>query len=86
MISSLLRRIVAAAVAVGSGILLLIALSRSHKVYDADAAAIGLRSFTTIGERQLVIDTTFSGVRRIGNALHSTYDRSTPRGKRACPT
>ncbi len=39
-----------------------------------------------ITDRELVIDTTFTGVVREGSALHFTYDRSKPAGKRACPT
>jgi len=63
---------------------------RGHEVYDlADEvdAAIGLVSTSTISERQLVIDSTFSGVQRKEGELWSTYDRTAERtGKQACPT
>ena len=80
------RRFLAAVVAAGAGSLLLIGLLRGHKVYEAGAAGFGLLSFQRIAERQLVIDATFSGVLRRGVRLHSTYDRTVTRGKRACPS
>ena len=57
-----------------------------HKVYDAEADDFGVPAFLRISERQLVIDSTFSGVERKGDRLYSTYDRSQPRAKRSCPT
>ena len=39
-----------------------------------------------ITDRELVIDTTFTGVVREGGKLHFTYDLNKPAGKRACPT
>jgi len=57
-----------------------------HKVYDAEAEEWGLVAFHKIGERKLVEDATFGGVARRGQKLYSTYDRTKPRGKQACPT
>ena len=78
---------------IGFGVVLTIALVflivgsvRSHKVLDKDAEDFGFLAYYKISERQLVIDATFSGVARRGTQLISTYDRSEPRGKRACPT
>ena len=42
--------------------------------------------YEEISDAQLVIDATFSGVLRRGANLYSTYDRSEPAGRRACPT
>jgi hypothetical protein len=63
-------------------------LSRSHVVYDKGAAEFGMDDPIRITEKQLNADATFSGVessRKTGKML-STYDRSQPPGKRACPT
>jgi hypothetical protein len=57
-----------------------------HKVYDSVADDFGIPAFLRISERQLVIDSTFSGVERKNGRLYSTYDRSQPRAKRSCPT
>jgi len=66
--------------------LLVVGIVRGHKVYDADAEEIGLVAFHRISDRQLVIDATFGGVARRAEKLYSTYDRTQPRGKQACPT
>lgn len=60
----------------------------TYKVYDEDDefAEFGLLTFTKISDRQLAEDATFTGVVRVGVRLYSTYDRSQPRGKKACPT
>jgi hypothetical protein len=63
-------------------VLILVGLKRSHKVYEEGEDML----FHRIGERALVIDATFSGVKREGNKLFTTYDRSQGAGKRACPT
>jgi hypothetical protein len=69
---------------------LLIAARGTHdvRVMDAEelAEVLGVAPFETISERQLVIDATFTGVVHRGGALYSTYDRSAPPRKRACPT
>ena len=62
---------------------------RSHKVYDepdGDFAEFGIVTFNTIGGLELVVDATFTGTMRKDGKFYSTYDRSAPRGKRACPT
>ena len=59
---------------------------RSHKVYDPETEKFGIETFDWINERQLVEDATFSGTIREKGKLYSTYDRSQPVGKRACPT
>jgi hypothetical protein len=86
MISPALRVKVAAFAVVAGVILLGAGLRRTHKVYAPDAGQFGVIGVATIGERQLVIDATFSGVQRKRDRLCSTYDRSAPHGKRACPT
>ena len=75
--------IVAAAAAVG---LLAAGAFRTHAVYDPDAAEFGIALSTNITDWQMVVDSTFSGVARRNGKLYSTYDRSQPVGKRACPT
>jgi hypothetical protein len=62
---------------------------RTYKVYDKkdDAfAEFGMATFSRVNDRQLVEDATFTGVTRDGEKLFSTYDRTVPRGKKACPT
>jgi hypothetical protein len=60
--------------------------ARKHKVYDNLKEEFGLRSYSDISEYQLVVDATFSGTIRRGNELFSTYDRTGPKKKVACPT
>ncbi len=76
-----------------SGVLLLVACvllaagaTWKHRVYDADSDDWGLVTFTRLSDKDLVIDATFGGVTRESGKLYSTYDRSQPRTKRACPT
>jgi asparagine N-glycosylation enzyme membrane subunit Stt3 len=59
---------------------------RSHKVYDPETAAAGIDAFYRINERQLVVDATFTGDVLRDGKLFSTYDRTKPVGRRACPT
>ena len=61
---------------------------QKHKVYDDDEMSrqFGLFTFQTISEAQLTIDATFTGTTRKEGRLFSTYDRSQPHGKKACPT
>lgn len=82
------QKAVAAAVTVIALLLMLIGCFRSYKVYDQkDAfAEFGLVTFSRVSDRQLVEDATFTGTMRDGEKLYSTYDRSAPRAKRACPT
>jgi len=42
--------------------------------------------FESIGELDLLMDATFSGVVRRDGRLFSTYDRSAPPQRRECPT
>lgn len=67
-------------------LMLLAGAGRDHKVYDPDTEEFGLLGFTRVTDRQMVVDTTFGGVTRRNARLYSTYDRSAPQGKRACPT
>ncbi|MFH0946967.1 MAG: hypothetical protein V2A76_17385 [Planctomycetota bacterium] len=64
--------------------------NRSHEVVGEDAEELaellGFVPFELISDRQLIIDATFTGVVRRGEWLISTYDRSQPRKKQACPT
>ena len=66
--------------------LLLMGSMRTHKVYESDTEEFGLLTFHRISEFQMVVDATFHGVAREGDRLYTTYDRSQPRGKSACPT
>lgn len=59
---------------------------RTHKVYESDTEEFGILSFYRISEYQMVVDATFHGVAREGGRFYTTYDRSQPRGKSACPT
>jgi hypothetical protein len=63
-------------------------ISHDVRVMDAEELAeiLGVAPFETISERQLLVDATFTGVVHRGAALYSTYDRSAPPRKRACPT
>ena len=66
--------------------LLIVGILRSHKIYETDTEDFGIPTFYRIGELQMVVDATFQGVVRKGEKFYSTYDRSKPRGKSACPT
>jgi len=80
------QKLLAITILIISFILFLMGNVRIHKVYDTGTAEYGILAFHRISERQLVIDSTFSGVLRKGEKLVSTYDRSQPVGKRPCPT
>ena len=80
------ERIAAALVLGVAAVLLLAGAARTHKIYDQSTEEFGLLSFTRISDGDLVVDATFSGVKRQGARLYTTYDRSAPRGKRSCPT
>ena len=58
----------------------------SHKIYNTDTDDFGMLTYRRISEQQIVIDATFHGVDRRDGRLFTTYDRSKPRGKLACPT
>ena len=83
------RKSVASCLLIAALALMAFGSVRTHKVYDAkddDFAEFGLLTFARIGGRDLVIDATFTGVVRKDGRLYSTYDRTKPRGKKACPT
>jgi hypothetical protein len=80
------RKIIALAALIVALALLLAGSIRTHKVYESDTEEFGLLTFYRINEFQMVVDATFHGVAREGIRLYSTYDRSQPRGKSACPT
>ena len=80
------RKIIAVAVLIVALALLLAGSIRTHKVYESDTEEFGLLTFYRINEFQMVVDATFHGVAREDDRLYSTYDRSQPRGKSACPT
>jgi hypothetical protein len=69
---------------------LVVGSNRSHRVIGEDAEELaellGFVPFKLISDQELVIDATFTGVVRRGKMLVSTYDRSQPRKKQACPT
>lgn len=78
-----LSAIVALAIAFG---FVLAGAARTHRAYTQDGDTFGLLTFDKVSERQLVVDSTFTGVERRNGRLFSTYDRTVERGKRACPT
>jgi hypothetical protein len=80
------RRTAAVGVLAVAVALLVASAARRHAVYDRDAAEFGIELATNVSERVLVADTTFRGVELRDGRLYSTYDRSQPVGKRACPT
>ncbi len=80
------ERIAAAFLLSVAALLLAVGALRTYKVYDDSTEEFGLLSFTRISDAELVVDATFSGVEQRGERLYSTYDRSEPRGRRACPT
>jgi hypothetical protein len=67
-------------------ILLVTGHYREHKVLDNPKEEYGLHNYVEISEYQLVEDATFSGTIRKWGRLFSTYDRTVPKGKMACPT
>jgi hypothetical protein len=81
-------------VLVGSVVLVLSAgmvaysLAREYRAYREDRPAGDLVFFDTISEAVLVEDSTFAGVMRSEKTgrLISTYDRTQPKGRPACPT
>ncbi|MEW6072874.1 MAG: hypothetical protein AB1726_09835 [Planctomycetota bacterium] len=86
-----LTRPLAALLLAGSAAMIVIGSSRTRqiRVENADELAelmAGIAPYEEIGERELLIDATFTGVVRRDGFLYSTYDRSQPLGKRACPT
>lgn len=80
------RKILAIIVLILAIALFLIGTVRSYKVYDREEVQTGIDAFYRVNERDLVVDATFTGVVREGDKLYSTYDRSQPVGRRACPT
>jgi hypothetical protein len=73
-----------------SATLLFLGQRTTHDVRLMDAQELaellGVEPFDTISDRQLLIDATFTGVVRRDGWLYSTYDRTAPPMKRACPT
>ena len=65
-----------------------VALNRSVPVYDEDVAEDDFAIYDDISEIDLTRDATFGGVIRSASTgrLITTYDRSQPVGRRACPT
>lgn len=62
--------------------------SRQFQVYDEDHGAGEFAFYDEITERTVGSDATFGGlfVSAKTGRLISTYDRSVPRGREACPT
>jgi len=79
-------KIVAAALLILALALLLAGSFRTHRVYETDSGEFGILTFHRISELEMVVDATFHGVAREDGRLYTTYDRSQPRGKTACPT
>lgn len=65
-------------------------LQSSHEVFaqksQIDSGGVFLTMFQEISEIELTEDSTFSGVESYKGKLLSTYDRSQPKTKQACPT
>ncbi|MCC6490149.1 MAG: hypothetical protein IT364_21875 [Candidatus Hydrogenedentes bacterium] len=81
-----MERIAGLLIVLAAVVLVVIGVFRSHKVYDPATEQFGIVAFTRESDKDLVVDATFAGVRREGDRLYTTYDRSQPRGKQACPT
>lgn len=83
------QRIIASALLLGAAGLLIAGLAVKHRVYDQDDefAQFGMKTFSRVRDTQLSVDATFTGVtRKDDGKLYSTYNRTVPRGKKACPT
>lgn len=81
------RRQISIGILVLAMLLLAGGMIRSHKVYETEATDFGINLYHRVSDRGLIIDATFSGVdRRDDGLLYTTYDRSAPPVKRACPT
>jgi len=83
-----IRLIIGAVLGAAAIALIVVGAMRTREVMEFDEIAAEAEIFIpeTISEKDLVIDATFSGVVRRNGMLLSTYDRSQPRGKQACPT
>jgi len=82
-------RLFSGCVAILAGLgLIAVSFVRAFPVYDEDLPADETAFYEEIGEFQLVEDSTFSGVRlsKLTGRLITTYDRTQPKGRPACPT
>lgn len=79
-------KVAGAGVAAAAVALILAGTGRMRTVYEPGTGEFVSDTATNLPDRQLVVDATFSGVKRNGGRLESTYDRHAPPGKRACPT
>jgi hypothetical protein len=63
-------------------------LLHSVSVYEEDVPEGEFALFEDVREGNLVVDATFSGVVRskLTGRLITTYDRTQPRDRKACPT
>ncbi len=86
MLNPVRRNIFAAVIVVIALGLITVGAVKSYKVYEPGSAEFGILAFEKVGDAQLVIDATFSGVCRKEGKLFSTYDRTVVQGKRPCPT
>lgn len=68
--------------------MLVAGLRHSVSVYEEDVPKDEFAFFERVRESDLVIDATFTGVVRskLTDRLVTTYDRTVPRGRKACPT
>ncbi len=88
----MIRKGIAAAILAMAIAFLVMGSIATHDVLLVNAEEIAVEfdlppPFQPIGELQLVVDTTFSGVVLKDGKLRSTYDRTKPLAvKRACPT
>lgn len=89
MRNSALQKTIAAVALAAAVVMVAVGAMVKYKVYDKtdpDFAEFGLQTFSRVSGYGLVVDATFTGTERVEDKLLSTYDRSAPRGKRACPT
>lgn len=82
----MLRKVTAVVLLAIAIALMVVGSVRKRKVYDSDAGEFGILTYHRLDDWQLVVETTFTGVARKGKRLYSTYDKTEPRAKRACPT
>lgn len=86
MKSATTRKWLAGIILAAAVVMILVGSARSFKIYEETKDDWGIQTFVRISEKDLIIDTTFSGLALKSGKLYSTYDRSKSAGKRDCPT
>ena len=82
------RLLVGCVVVILSLAMIALSFARSFPVYEEDLSADEFAVYEDIPEYELTSDATFAGVRvsSLTGRFITTYDRSQPRGRKACPT